>query len=81
MVIGSLLEFLRLADKEQRLGFAASARLLRGIVIAEVVVVLLTVLLVLRATRRANRVIIIAGVVLLIGLVDVIFTAQAGVIP
>jgi len=81
MLIGSLVEFVRLADKQQRLGFARSAELLRGVAVAEVAVVILTVALVIRTAGIASRVPIIGGLVLLVGIVNVIFSAQAGVIP
>ena len=81
MLVGSLFEFLHLAAKQQQLGFPRSDSLLRAVVIAEVVLVVLAVALVLRSARRATALVIIAGVVLVLGVVDVIFTAQAGVIP
>ncbi len=81
MLVGSLFEFLHLAEKQQLLGFPRGAALLRAIVVAEVVLVVLTVALALRSARRATALAIIAGVVLVLGVVDVIFTAQAGVIP
>lgn len=79
MVVGSLIEVLRIADRQQLSGFTSSARLLRGIVAGEVVVVILVVTLLSAFGKR--HLTTIAGAVLLFGLIDVIFTAQAGVIP
>jgi hypothetical protein len=79
LVVGSLVEVLRIADRQQQSGFTSSAGLLRGMVVGEVVVVILVVsLLRVIGNRQLTT---IAGVVLLVGLIDVIFTAQAGVIP
>jgi len=81
MLVGSLVEFLHLAEQQRQLGFLRSATLLRAAVIAEAVLVILTAALALRLAGRATALVIIASVVLLIGVIDVIFTAQAGVIP
>ena len=81
LLVGSFFEFLHLAEKQQQLGFPRSAALLRAVVIAELVLVVITAAVVWRSARRATALVIIAGVVLLLGVVDVIFTAQTGVIP
>ena len=80
MVIGSLIEILRISDAQQRSGFASSAGLLHGLVMGEVVVLVLLAVALLYVVGK-RRLMILAGVVFVIGLVDVIFTAQAGVIP
>ena len=79
MLIGSVIEIFHIADRQQRLGFASNAGWLRGLVAGEMVIAVLAVL-VLRALGK-KQLSSIAGVVFLFGLIDVIFTAQAGVIP
>ena len=79
LTVASLIEFLRLADRQERYGFPSSAGLLRGIVVGEIVLAILAVLL-LRILGR-SRMPSFAGAVLLVGLIDVILSAQAGVIP
>lgn len=79
MVIGSVIEIFRLADRQQSLGFASNAGLLRVVVAGEMVIAILAVL-VLRALGK-KPLSSSAGVVFFFGVIDVIFTAQAGVIP
>ncbi len=79
MAVGSLIEVLHIANKQQGAGFAASAGLLRALAAGEIVVLILLVLL-LRAVGRRHLT-TLAGLTLVVGLIDVILTAQAGVIP
>jgi anti-sigma-K factor RskA len=81
ILVTSLMEAVSLATRQQQLGFADSARFLRIAVVAEAVVVTLATLLALRASRWPNRLPILAGLIWLLSVTDVIFLAQATVMP
>src|SRR5947207_15528996 len=78
MLVGSLVEFLHLAEQQQQLGFLRSATLLRAAVIAEAVLVILTAALALRLAGRATALVIIASLALLLRRTDVNLTPPHG---
>lgn len=79
MIIGSLIELLNVANRQDRSGFSSSAELLRGIVVGEIVVAILGVLLLRMLGTRGRPIIAVA--VLLGGVIDVVLSAQASIIP
>lgn len=81
ILVAALIGFLSLANTQQELGFADSARSLRILVSVEAVAVLLAIVVALRATGWPNRIPILATGISLIAAADVILIAQAGVIP
>ena len=81
ILVAALWEFLQLADKQQELGFGATARLLRIVVFAEVVVLIAASAVLLRASKFANRIMVLGVIILTIAVVDTVFATQATIIP
>ncbi|HEY8735751.1 MAG TPA: hypothetical protein VIO62_01765 [Candidatus Dormibacteraeota bacterium] len=81
MIIGSVLELLRMAAKQQEAGFSVSATWVRGIGSAEAVLVTVSLVLAVGLRSRQSILTVVACVLLLTGVADVVIIAQAGIIP